>query len=95
MFVMLMIKYLFLYKKRQVASASENCHDKRKASALRPPTEMGFEENIAANWRAFKDDFDIYVAAACPNADDKTISYLAGEETLERVWTFVYGVINL
>ena len=40
-------------------------------------------------------DFDIYVAAARPDADDKTISYtllnLAGKEAIERATTFAYG----
>ena len=30
--------------------------------------------NVAENWRAFEMDFDIYVAAARLDADDKTIS---------------------
>ena len=65
------------------------------ASALRRPKELSFERNVAENWRAFEMDFDIYVASARPDADDKTISYtllnLAGKEAIERARTFAYG----
>ena len=65
------------------------------ANALRRPNELSFEGNVAENWRSFEMDFDIYVAAARPDADAKTIAYtllnLAGEEAIERSRTFVYA----
>ena len=65
------------------------------ASALRRPTELSFEGNVAENWRAFEMDFDIYAAAARLDADDKTFSYtllnLAGKEAIEHARTFAYG----
>ena len=45
------------------------------ASTLRRPEELSFEGNVAENWRAFLMDFDIYVAAARPDAEDRNISY--------------------
>ena len=59
------------------------------------------KKNTNALWtakelRSFEMNFDIYVAAAWQDADDKTIACtflnLAGKEAIERAGTFLYGV---
>ena len=70
-------------------------HGVRMAIALRKPNELSFEDNCAANWRAFELNFDIYVEAAHPGANAKTKAYmllnLAGREAIERSRTFEYA----
>ena len=56
---------------------------------------LSFKENCVDNWRAFELDFDIYVVAAHPGANAKTMAYmllnLAGREAIERSLTFEHA----
>ena len=65
------------------------------ATALRKPEPISFEGNCPENLRVFIMEYDIYVAAAHPNANKKTQSYiflnLAGRQAIERARTFNYA----
>ena len=64
------------------------------ASSLRKPDLLSFEGNVPENLRIFFLEFDCYVKAAYPNANEKTqiqiMLNLAGRDALERSKEFEF-----
>ena len=64
------------------------------SDCFRKPGPLSFEGNVAENWRRFEAEFDIFIAAAHSDKEDKTKAYillnLAGPEAIEKEKSFVY-----
>lgn len=58
------------------------------AEGFRQPDLLIFDGNIAENWRKFKLEFDIFIAAVHSDKPDETEAYillnLAGPKAIER-----------
>lgn len=65
------------------------------ADGFRRPDPLVFDGNIAENWRVFKQEYDIFIAAAHYDKPARTRAYIllniAGPEAIERERSFVYA----
>ncbi|KAL9960046.1 hypothetical protein ACROYT_G033443 [Oculina patagonica] len=65
------------------------------ADGLRKPEPLSFEGNVSLNWKNFKQEVEIFIAAAHGEKDAKTKAYiflnLAGREAIEKEKSFVYA----
>ena len=65
------------------------------ADRLLKPEPLGFEGNVAPNWKHFVKEVEIFLAAAHGDKDDKTKAYiflnLAGREAVEKEKSFVHA----
>ena len=65
------------------------------AEGLRKPEPLSFEGNVSLNWKNFKQEVEIFIAAAHGEKDAKTKAYiflnLAGREAIEKEKSFVYA----
>ena len=63
-------------------------------SALRKPSPLSFEGNVAENWRYFEEEFEIYSHAVLYDKNSKVKAYtllnLAGPEAIKRAKNFDY-----
>ncbi len=65
------------------------------ADCFRRPDALSYERNVANNWRIFKQEYDIFIAAAYHDKPAKARAYillnLTRPEAIERERSFVYA----
>ena len=59
------------------------------------PGPLSFNGNVTENWRKFEQEYDVFIAAAPSDKEEKTQAYillnLAGSKAIERERSFTYA----